>query len=146
MSAGKRTLTIADALDGGAQVLRLYSETQLVVGDDAGGVRCFDVRAPPPPPPSSSSTAVKKGSSSSSAAASGKAPSSTSSMSAAAALVSAKSAWSHLEHGDFVSDMLCVRDKHHLLVTSGDATLSVYDMRKVASATQHKLRMMGIRK
>lgn len=38
--------------------------------------------------------------------------------------------WGEAEHGDYVTDMCPVPGKPHLLVTSGDGTLSVYDMRK----------------
>ncbi|GAB5373400.1 hypothetical protein AAMO2058_001748100 [Amorphochlora amoebiformis] len=41
-----------------------------------------------------------------------------------------KEVWGQAEHGDFVSDIMCVEEKKIALVTSGDGTLSSYDMRK----------------
>lgn len=38
--------------------------------------------------------------------------------------------YSFEEHGCYVSDMCCVEDKKTVLVTSGDGTLSTYDLRK----------------
>jgi len=41
-----------------------------------------------------------------------------------------KKIWSLEEHGDFVSEICCVENKKTVLVTSGDGTLSTYDVRK----------------
>lgn len=87
METGKEVFRISEAHNKPINLVKYVNERIVATGDEAGGVKLWDVRKQKP-------------------------------------------AFSFNEHVDYISDMTFYGEKRHLLATSGDGCLSVYDVRK----------------
>ncbi|KAI7821139.1 WD40-repeat-containing domain protein [Kickxella alabastrina] len=87
VETGTQNMNIEAAHDKPLNLIKYVNEQVIATGDDAGGLKLWDVRQNKP-------------------------------------------AFSYNEHVDYISDMVFNADKRHLLATSGDGCLSVYDVRK----------------
>ncbi|KAJ2859550.1 hypothetical protein GGI22_002952 [Coemansia erecta] len=87
VESGSESMRIDGAHESPLNLIHYVNEQIVATGDEAGGVKLWDVRKNKP-------------------------------------------AFSYAEHVDYISDMVFNEPKRHLLTTSGDGCLSVYDVRK----------------
>ncbi|KAJ1907220.1 WD domain repeat-containing protein 55 [Coemansia sp. IMI 209127] len=87
VESGSESMRIDGAHESPLNLIHYVNEQIMATGDEAGGVKLWDVRKNKP-------------------------------------------AFSYAEHVDYISDMVFNEPKRHLLTTSGDGCLSVYDVRK----------------
>ncbi|KAJ2009493.1 WD domain repeat-containing protein 55 [Coemansia thaxteri] len=87
VATGGEQRRVEDAHDKAINIVKYVNEQIIATGDEAGGVKLWDVRQN-------------------------------------------KAAFAYSEHVDYISDMVFHAEKRHLLATSGDGCLSVYDVRK----------------
>lgn len=126
----KMVLKAPGATDCGYEIVRAWDENCFLTGNEEGFVQCFDVRTKLEPVFSERDRKKdnKKAKKANMEEETPQIPLKNHGPGSSGLYFQEK--WNNWDHADFITDMYCHHERHHVLFTASDAHLSVYDIRR----------------